>query len=251
MSSSPLATITGRNMDKKCCKLFPSSTIRQNEKLLSTIPLLPLNCSFGIVTSNQEHIRLQELAIGQAKAKKCAATVVFVVRHPGCPLCREHALQLTELASVEDIALVGVVKERGVNDKALLEFYTRYFKFPIFQDEHWKIYKSMGGRTLCAFGAVKAFISAKFRLSAKKIETEMKCGEAWIQGGLLIYDRRGRLRYSYDEEAGVELDLEAVRTAIQEIRRIRPKIKDVETASLPSLSTSSISDTSSSSLTEK
>lgn len=68
------------------------------------------------------------------------------------------------------LALLGTVKETGVDDQGLLDFYQTYFdRHPMYMDEHWKLYEAMGGRKLSLWGLFKATLVAKPRWYRKGI----------------------------------------------------------------------------------
>ena len=80
----------------------------------STIPLIPIDVAEGI--GEEERIMAKE-AVMQNMGP--AGSIVFVVRRPGCVLCREHGQQLLLLSVQDDSPLegfeiIGVVKEIGV-----------------------------------------------------------------------------------------------------------------------------------------
>jgi hypothetical protein len=86
-------------------------------------------------------------------------TVLFAIRRPGCGACREHGRQLTQLDRLErDVSFVGAIKETGVNDQALLDFYQQYFRFPIVLDKKWEIFKAMGGRQIGLWPALTTIL---------------------------------------------------------------------------------------------
>ena len=43
--------------------------------------------------------------------------------------------------------------------------------------------------------------------------------DGWMQGGLLIFDKRGNLRYVYEENFGDEIDIELLTAAVAEARK--------------------------------
>jgi hypothetical protein len=136
-------------------------------------------------------------------------------------LCREHGQQLTALAAA-DVPLWGVVKETSVDDEGLLEFYNKYFPFPLFLDETLSIYQGMGNRkiglrTLNPFRLWRGFRSMGSRLKEKKIEGNL-VGDGMIQGGILVFDKEGKIRYGYEEMVGDELDIDDIRAAIKAVR---------------------------------
>jgi hypothetical protein len=134
-------------------------------------------------------------------------------------LCREHGQQLTALAA--HVPLWGVVKETGVDDEGLLEFYNKYFPFPLFLDENLSIYQGMGNRkiglrTWNPIRLWRGFRSMGSRLKEKKIEGNL-VGEGMIQGGILIFDKEGKIQYAYEEAIGDELDMDDIRAALKAV----------------------------------
>lgn len=135
-------------------------------------------------------------------------------------MCREHGQQLTALAA--HVPLWGVVKETGVDDEGLLEFYNKYFPFPLFLDENRSIYQGMGNRkikfrTLNPIRLWRGFRSMGSRLKEKKIEGNL-VGEGMIQGGILVFDKDGKIQYAYEEAVGEELDMDDIRAAVKAVR---------------------------------
>jgi hypothetical protein len=147
-------------------------------------------------------------------------TLVFAIRRPGCAFCREHGEQLSDLAKSEDIAMIGVVKGGIKAGDTLLNFYTNHFKYPIFEDEKWLIYRLMGHRLLSPMKIIKGVVSSRNRKrhAENNIHSQITSDDGRVQGGLLVFDRRGKLRYALDEDFGKPLDIEVLRTAIRAIR---------------------------------
>jgi sensor domain CHASE-containing protein len=56
------------------------------------------------------------------------------------------------------------------------------------------------------------------RLNKKNITGNLK-GEGMVQGGVLVFDKQGELRYAYNEETGTELNMEDVQDAIDSVRK--------------------------------
>lgn len=148
------------------------------------------------------------------------ATIVFAIRVPGCGQCREHGIQLSELRNLENVSVKGVIKETGVDDESLLEFYTDYFKFPLYKDEGLKLYNLIGNKKLDTFTIFSNAKRMHDRVETKGIRSSPTVkGEGLTQGGVLIFDRVGRLRYVYYETFGEELDMEAIRWAVADVAK--------------------------------
>lgn len=146
-------------------------------------------------------------------------------------LCREHGQQLTGLAAEynsddkKPLSVWGVVKETAVDDVGLTEFYNDNFKYPLYQDLELAIYKAMGNRpiklnTWNPFRLYRGYMDMQKRMEEKKLEGNLK-GEGFIQGGVLIMDRDGRIVYQYEENVGDELELDDLRAAINDVLKMK------------------------------
>lgn len=199
--------------------LILKESLRLQAPKLYKIPLIPVNCSFDIVTERTTNtIPLKPMTGQERRVVQSDVTVLFAVRRPGCGSCRFHGRQLTELAKQENICLVGAIKETGVDDPSLLEFYQDYFKFPIYKDEKWNIYNAMGGRKLSVRKLLGNANKLRKRFRKNAIKNVPFGGDIWTQGGVLIFDKQGELRYCYYEDFGDELNIEELRAAVQAAR---------------------------------
>jgi AhpC/TSA antioxidant enzyme len=168
-----------------------------------------------------------------------APSLCFVVRRPGCVLCREHGQQLSELAAewrerykattttnttaALQPRLWGTVKEVHVDDEGLLEFHREYFTFPLYHDVEQTLYNvALGRRTILSLPTwnpwrlYRGFQDLRQRLASKPITGNLK-GEGLIQGGFLLFDAQGQLRYALLEEIGSPLNLDDIRAAMDSI----------------------------------
>lgn len=199
-------------------KLEPKEALLKNVKCLLSLPLVPLNCSFGVVSEAQT-MPLNKMLRKERKKTHSNVTILFAVRRPGCPACREQAMQLSEFAAKDgDIALVATIKETGPDDQDILDFYEKYFRHSIYKDSQWGIYKAMGSRKISGFGFIKGLVKSLQRYQQKNIDYTVGKSDGWMQGGLLIFDKRGNLRYVYEETFGDEIDLELLESAVAEAR---------------------------------
>ena len=59
------------------------------------------------------------------------------------------------------------------------------------------------------------------RHRAKKIEASpnVTAGDGWMQGGVLIFDKRGYLKHVIEEDYGEPLDIQAIKKVIDEIKK--------------------------------
>ena len=106
-----------------------------------------------------------------------------------------------------------------MDDEALSEFHTHYFrKLNLYKDGAWKIYKAMGGRKINPAQLIMGLARSFKRHKKKKIETRMGPGDGWMLGGVLIFDQEGELIYAYQEEYGLELDMNQIENIISSAR---------------------------------
>lgn len=85
-------------------------------------------------------------------------------------------------------------------------------------DEKWNVYKAMGKRTL-NMDTLKAGVQKLMpRYKSKGIPMRFEGGDRFVMGGILIFNRRGDLRYAYEEAYGEELDMQVIEDAIKDVR---------------------------------
>ena len=157
-------------------------------------------------------------------------TAVFCIRRAGCGSCREQGMQLgqltEELAQGENgikVNLFGIIKdntgacEQEKLDTLVSEFYSDYFPYPLYQDKDWDAFKFLGNRKLSVWKILQAAPKLAGRFSEKEIDQHPFGGDIFTQGGVLLFDRAGQLKYVYYERYGDELDMEALRWAIQDV----------------------------------
>jgi len=119
--------------------------------------------------------------------------------------------------------LFGVVKEIGVDDQGLTEFYKDHFAYPLFKDDGLVLYNEFFGKRkikLTTYNPIKLYGGYKdmsSRLKEKKLEGNMK-GEGMVQGGLIIFDKAGKARYAYDEDIGNELKMDDIVAALKAVQ---------------------------------
>jgi len=224
-------------------RLVLKEPLESNAKKILKIPLLGLNCSFGIVTEDVEGpLPLKTVAERQRRKQEANVIVMFAIRRPGWGSCREHGEQLAQLAAQSGInfALVGIVKDRSADNQDLLEFYDNHFRYPIYQDERWNIFHAMGNRKISLLQLLTGYVKSRRRHNQASIETKLpRDADGWTKGGVLIFDKHVNLRYAYDEEYGEELDIAAIRKAIRAASKKR-RVDDEGSSSRLSDSHSSI-----------
>lgn len=118
--------------------------------------------------------------------------------------------------------LWGVVKETGVDDEGLSKFYNEYYTYPLYKDEKLVLYNDFFGKrrigltTWNPIALYRGYKEMNQRLEEKKLDGNMS-GEGMIQGGLIIFDNDGNVRYAYEEIIGDELDIDDIVAALQEV----------------------------------
>lgn len=116
------------------------------------------------------------------------------------------------------MAFWGTVKEVGVDDEGLLEFYQNFFTYPLYRDTELQIFKAFGSRKigLTTWNPIRLWKGYKEmgkRLKDKQIEGNL-IGEGMIMGGVLVFDARGELKYAYEEDIGEPFELADIRAAV-------------------------------------
>ncbi|KAL3822285.1 hypothetical protein ACHAXA_005918 [Cyclostephanos tholiformis] len=118
--------------------------------------------------------------------------------------------------------LFGTVKEIGVDDAGLTEFYEDYYTYPLFRDDGLVFYNDFFGKrrikltTYNPFKLYSGYNSMTSRLREKKLDGNLK-GEGIVQGGIIIFDKDGRARYAYEEDVGKELVMEDIIAALKAV----------------------------------
>ena len=137
---------------------------------------------------------------------------------------------------------MGVVKKVPDDDANLVEYHEKFFNYPLYMDDNWHVYKAMGGRSL-TMDTLKAGVKRLMpRYKSKGIPMRFEGGDRFMMGGVLIFNRKGNLCFSYEEAYGEELNVEVLKEAIDEIRCLEKSNRSFSTSS----SCSSFSSSSSS-----
>ena len=165
---------------------------------------------------------------------------------PPPTLQREEALDLCALFSatastLQGFTMCGVVKETAPtaqckDDKCLGvgDFLTNYYpcgNASVLLDTDHSFYDALGGRTLTQqmcklnwstilnpFSMWKYMGSMKARGIEKGVVASNLKGEGLKQGGVVIFDKAGKVRYAYLEVTGEEIPKDDILKVIKEIR---------------------------------
>ena len=156
--------------------------------------------------------------------------VVYCVRREGCGACRMHGQSITQLTTtLTNVQVMGIIKEPKTPEQAtnktaqlaLADFQQHYFPFPLYRDTKWDVFKFLGDRKLSNATLVAKAPKLVRLYAQKKIENVIFDGgrDVYTQGGILVFDAQSQLRYIYYDRYGDELDIDALRLAIQDCQR--------------------------------
>jgi hypothetical protein len=202
-------------------------TLLANTSVIYDIPLLPVNCSFSIVTERHDLgvSTVRDVCESSRRAAVADVTILFAIRRAGCGACRTHARDLHELVLSDGrVALAGVIKETGVDDQALLDFYETYFgKHQLYKDEKWQLYNAMGARKIRLLRLLTKAPRMARRYKQKDVVNIPFGGDIFTQGGVLVFDAHDTLQFAYLENYGDDLPMEEIKKAIQTIRGLNKK----------------------------
>jgi len=135
---------------------------------------------------------------------KPSGAIVFVVRRPGCVLCREEAMDLTTQLAPR---LKGLKKQPRlmavVAETTSVDGFVEAFKgFDTYLDEDRSFQKFLGDRWLGVQGMFYPSVWKNGSRASKKyptLEGDLK-GEGRRLGGLLVVDGKGEVVYQYNEK---------------------------------------------------
>ena len=213
------------------CQETLNSGVNIDSILLQPVSLAPtLNATPVVVATvssplalvlNQDHGRQTSAPsfLGEESTETPSFTAVFCIRRAGCGSCRNNGRQLGQLKEEygSKMNLFGIVKETGVDDEALLEFYSDYFPFPLHQDTKQDAFRFFGNRKISVWKLFRTAKRVGKMYDKRKIVNRPLGGDIFTQGGVLLFDKSGKLRFVFYESYGDDLDLDAMRFAIQDI----------------------------------
>lgn len=116
----------------------------------------------------------------------------------------------------------GIIKEVGVDDEGLAEFYNKYYTYPLYKDDKLAVYQAFGNRKikLNTWNPIKLYKGYKEmtkRVAKEKNITGNLKGEGIIQGGVLVLDKQGQIQYVYEEDIGNELEMKDIQAAVDAV----------------------------------
>lgn len=177
--------------------------------------------------------------------------ILFIVRRPGCPGCREHARDLCERQKAGEFLgakLIGVIKEiaptknvKTDEELGVKDFQTTYFENnPVYYDEQNSFYKILGSRSLLSqklhswnpFTLYSDYKKMNKRFEAKKVAGNLK-GEGIIQGGIFIVSKSQDIIYQIHEVTGSELPYDEIKKAVHDLSASGEQVKESKTEAEP------------------
>eukprot|EP00429_Kryptoperidinium_foliaceum_P010249 CAMPEP_0176003290 /NCGR_PEP_ID=MMETSP0120_2-20121206/1097_1 /TAXON_ID=160619 /ORGANISM="Kryptoperidinium foliaceum, Strain CCMP 1326" /LENGTH=286 /DNA_ID=CAMNT_0017335927 /DNA_START=348 /DNA_END=1206 /DNA_ORIENTATION=+ len=230
------SSLTSATFQLDCSLLNPDDETTLPKSMIQSMPgiynakLAPLDLSFGKVSEDPNHVTLNTAASRQVvrnalvNAHKARASVCFAFRRPGCVICFEQAEALKGLLAEfpdSQVAAWGAVKEIHTDDEGLLTLYQKHFRFPFFRDTNQALYKALGDRKLGIIPnpikILNRYLELKRRLKTKGIEGTFGRGEGVLLGGVIIFDRKGNIRYAHPEHFGQQLPVDEIREALRKV----------------------------------
>lgn len=133
---------------------------------------------------------------------------------------------MKDKSPLDGFNLFGIVKETGVDDAGLAEFHSKYYPYDLYRDDDLIFYNNFFGQrklglSSLSLNPIKIYRGVRTlstRMKAKSIDGNL-IGEGLVKGGVILFDKRGKVKYAYQEETGTELpvdDIGAAAIAIKE-----------------------------------
>jgi len=141
---------------------------------------------------------------------------------------KEKEIKENDQHYLDGFELFGIVKETGVDDAGLTDFYKDYYPFPLYRDENLDFYNAFGkdakvtdhmswSMLLNPFKLFGGMKQVNKRMSSRNIEGNV-VGEGFKTGGIIIFDVQGRPKYCYPEVTGSELNLSDLLAAVESVK---------------------------------
>jgi AhpC/TSA antioxidant enzyme len=202
-----------------------------DEEVVKKTRLIPVDCSFGTVTENKCDIVICDDMIRKERRRLTSkrdsgVMLLFAIRRPGCASCRLNGRTLSEVTKQQNVGCVGIIKETSVDDDALIDLYRTYFHHPIYKDDKWRIFEAMGNRKISAWKLAALVPKLTMKYKKENVKNIMTGGDLFTQGGILVFDKDGNLRYTYYERYGEFFDSEHLIRVIEEAKLPLPSILD-------------------------
>jgi AhpC/TSA antioxidant enzyme len=127
---------------------------------------------------------------------------------------------------VQGFDMFGIIKETGIDDDGLVDFYRNYYTFPLYRDASYAFYQALGDRKVAILPMMLNPLSifaiacdAWHRITRKKIPGTTK-GEGLVQGGIIIFKGTTLEPVAMlEEQTGVDLPVLDIVQALDFIRQ--------------------------------
>lgn len=122
--------------------------------------------------------------------------------------------------------LFGVIKETGVDDSGLMEFYDKYYKYSLYRDQDLIFYNAFGKNSIFKgfswnpFQTYNLVKDMNNRVKEKKIDGNL-IGEGLKTGGVFIFGKDGSPKYAYPEITGTPINEDEFLMAVRAVREGR------------------------------
>ena len=112
----------------------------------------------------------------------------------------------------------SIVKETGIDDEGLNEFGTEYFPYPTYKDQDLTFYNALGsGKVSFGFNPF-AWFKRWGNLKALNVKSYNMKGEAYIQGGWIIFDTNGIPQAAFQENAKKRVPIDDILKEVQSMQ---------------------------------
>jgi AhpC/TSA antioxidant enzyme len=220
-------------------QLQPSMTLATQNHVLSDALFLPIHFTKSEQGTSPPAMEVQTPERGRTVVQRhlgSVGAICWVIRSAGCKFCRHLAGTLTALANrcpeyfastppnAPLFQLFGVIKDTG-DEESIVQYYEKYFPFPIYVDPSMAFYQALGDRKLSLSQilttkeAWKSILSQTYQsvfsskpspphVTASWVGETMAAssvGDGMLLGGLVLWDRHGQPVAMYPEQTELPL----------------------------------------------
>jgi len=115
----------------------------------------------------------------------------------------------------EGLSIKSIVKETGVDDEGLNEFYSDYFAHDTYKDKELNFYSALGsGKISLGLNPMTWF---NFIMRGNKEKGNLK-GEGLLQGGWILFDPKGEPITAFQENAKTRVPIDDIVEAVRGMR---------------------------------
>ncbi|KAL3795509.1 hypothetical protein ACHAWO_007303 [Cyclotella atomus] len=115
---------------------------------------------------------------------------------------------------MQGLKVFAIVKETGIDDEGLLEFYHEYLPHPTYKDQERVFYTALGsGQISMGFNPIRIFKNIQDslkRINDLGVKSYNIKGEGLLQGGWIIFDTNGMPCAAFQENAKERIPIESI-----------------------------------------